>query len=72
MEKKQTAMQWLIEKIEDESVTPDQIEEEWLIIREQALQMEREQIEEAYWDGGQDIPMSEQSCKEYYKKTFKL
>ena len=72
MEKKQTAMQWLIEKIEDESVTPDQIEEEWLIIREKALQMEREQIEEAYWDGGQDIPMSEQSCKEYYKKTFKL
>jgi len=38
---------------------------------EQAKQMEKEQIENAYWDGGQDIPLSEQRCKQYYNETFK-
>lgn len=32
--------------------------------------IEKEQIEDAYWDGGQDIPMSEQSCQNYYENKF--
>jgi hypothetical protein len=72
MEKKHTALaqllEWVIE-FEDKPVKPtltNMKEKIW-----QLLPTEREQIEEAYWDGGQDIPMSGQSCKEYYKKTFK-
>jgi hypothetical protein len=42
-----------------------------LEIIEQAKEMEKEQIENAYWDGGQDIPLSEQRCKQYYNETFK-
>ena len=29
------------------------------------------QIENAYWDGGQDIPLTEEKCNQYYNKTFK-
>jgi len=38
---------------------------------ESKLEIEKRQIENAYWDGGQDIPLSEQRCKQYYNKTFK-
>jgi hypothetical protein len=38
---------------------------------EQAKEMEKEQIENAYWDGGQDVPMSGKQCEQYYNETFK-
>jgi len=34
------------------------------------LQMEKEQIVNAYWDGGQDVPMHISTCENYYNKTF--
>jgi hypothetical protein len=36
-----------------------------------AKQMEKKQIIDAYWDGGQDIPLTEERCKQYYNETFK-
>jgi hypothetical protein len=67
MEKKQTAMQFLMEQLNKNLPSfSDVYKEEF----EQALRMEREQIEEAYWDGGHDMPMTEQSCKEYYTQTY--
>jgi hypothetical protein len=33
--------------------------------------MEKQQIENAYWDGGQDIPSTEKRCEEYYNEVFK-
>ncbi len=69
--KQQTAITFLIEQI-------DKLEEEdgyldidkffWL--KQDALQMEREQIENAYWDGGQDVPINENRCAEYYEQTY--
>jgi vacuolar-type H+-ATPase subunit H len=40
-------------------------------IIEQAKEMHKKEIENAYWDGGQHIPMSEKSCEQYYQETFK-
>ena len=62
---KQTAVEWLIEQwpILETQLPP------WLI--EQAKEMEKEQIENAYWDGGQDVPLTEERCKQYYNETFK-
>jgi hypothetical protein len=64
--KKQTAVEWLVEKLTE---TP-YIDDFWGHVK-QAKEMEKEQIENAYWDGGQDIPLSEQRCKQYYNETFK-
>lgn len=36
----------------------------------QAKAMEREQIEDAYWDGGQDVPVNAKRCESYYNETF--
>jgi len=35
-----------------------------------AKEMEKEQIENAYWDGGQDVPLNEIRCEQYYNETF--
>ena len=35
------------------------------------IEKEKQQIKDAYWDGGQDIPLTEERCEEYYKETFK-
>ena len=37
----------------------------------QAKEMEKQQIMDAYWDGGQDIPISPKTCKWYYNETFR-
>ena len=33
--------------------------------------MEKEQIKDAYWDGGQDVPIHVSTCEKYYNETFK-
>jgi hypothetical protein len=43
---------------------------EFLPELQKALEMEKKQIEDAYWDGGQDIPTSLKTCKWYYNETF--
>ena len=64
---KKTAVDYIFHTFYNE----DNISDYVLRIFEQAKEMEKEQIENAYWDGGQDIPLSEQRCKEYYNETFK-
>ena len=69
--KRQTAVEWYIEqvdKLEEEYGYPDIDKLFWL--KEDALQMEREQIENAYWDGGQDVPINPDRCKQYFNDTF--
>ena len=39
-------------------------------ILEQAKAMHKEEIEDAYWEGGQDVPVSGQQCQRYYNETF--
>jgi hypothetical protein len=61
-----TAIQWLEEEIGKNNMGSFLKQ-----LIQQAKDMEKEQIENAYWDGGQDIPLSEQRCKQYYNETFK-
>jgi hypothetical protein len=69
-ERKMTAVQWLVEVFKQKLIGNDL--PQWVIdIIEQAKQIEKEQIENAYWDGGQDIPLTEERCKQYYNETFK-
>ena len=73
MEKKQTAVQWLEQKMRMRQMTIYEFEE----LFRKALQMEREQIEEAYNEGschGVDVgcgrrPESKNG-EQYYTQTF--
>ena len=70
MEKKQTAVQWLKQKIKEQGVT------HYFSINElikQSLQMEREKIEEEYDQdpyGGLSGNRTFTDGEDYYKKTF--
>jgi hypothetical protein len=70
MNTKQTSIEWFYDQITrtywDYMTTERQNE-----LFEQAKEMHKQEIENAYWDGGQDIPMSEKSCEQYYQDTFK-
>ena len=63
--KKVSAVDWLAEQYyySDGKLTRQDFE--------QAKQIEKQQIENAYWDGGQDIPSTEKRCEEYYNEVFK-
>jgi hypothetical protein len=62
MEKKQTALKWFVEQLGLDATT-DYKEE-----IEQALQMEREQIQKAFVSGDNHGHYTEPS--EYYKQTY--
>jgi hypothetical protein len=36
----------------------------------EAKEMEKEQIIDAYWDGGQDVPLHINTCEQYYNETY--
>lgn len=42
----------------------------WNAILKEMLEKEKEIIKEAYWDGGQDMPLRESDCENYYKLIF--
>ncbi len=64
MKKKQTSVDWLIDFFEDYyALIP-------LDIIEKAKAMEKEQIINAYWDGGEDMPMISKQCEQYYNEKF--
>ena len=68
MEKKQTAVEWLIEQLAPSVSLQQKYIDELL---EQAKALEKEQIESAYWDGGEDMPMISKQCEQYYNETYK-
>jgi hypothetical protein len=72
MKDKQTAVEWLITQLEGEESLVARIVglKEYNQIVKQAKQMEKEQIENAYWDGGQDVPCHGDRCQEYYNETY--
>jgi hypothetical protein len=61
---KQTAAEWLYDRFLYAGYA---VNSEWL---KQAKEIEKQQIMDAYWDGGQDIPTSLKTCKWYYNETF--
>ena len=37
---------------------------------EQAKAKHKDEIETAYWEGGQDVPMTSKRCEEYYNEIY--
>jgi spore coat polysaccharide biosynthesis protein SpsF (cytidylyltransferase family) len=66
-ETKQTAVEWLLDRIEDVDLT----EKLWENVKQQAKEMEKEQIFEAY-DAGVNLEycLDMSTPKEYYEKTY--
>jgi hypothetical protein len=64
---KQTAVEWLVDQLEKHYVLQD-IKNTTAFL--QSKEMEKEQIESAYWEGGQDVPMSGKQCELYYNETY--
>jgi hypothetical protein len=69
---KQTAVEWLVQKLINRQ---NGIVDEFPVlsldeIYDQAKEMEKEQIENAYWDGGQDVPANVCRCEEYYSENY--
>ena len=62
---KETAAEWLFEKLWE---TPKD-KFTWYSILEQAKQMEKEQMEDAWYAGDEDGAIHE--FKEYYNETYK-
>ena len=58
-----TAVKWL----ESEMLKPNLSMRD---ILEQAKALEKQQIENAYWDGGEDMPMISKQCEQYYNEKF--
>ena len=68
-DKKQTAVNWLIDRLTEKYVS-DITPEEWFGIMGQAKQIEREQIEEAYGDGLNAHRTNFCNRNEYYDQTY--
>ena len=68
-DKKQTAVGWLVEKLNLKYGNDDFIIA-FINEIEQAKKLEKQQIIDAYWDGGQDIPLTENRCEQYYNETY--
>ena len=69
---KQTAVEWLVEQLESHNgVTRTEFEN----VIQQAKEMEKHQIIEAFWNGDNTDCLSEQNAKEfaeqYYNESFK-
>lgn len=69
MKNKQTAVGWLEQEfIKLESTTG--VYGVMYELIEKAKDIEKEQIEEAYWEGGQDVPVNGKQCEQYYNDTY--
>ena len=76
-----TAVQWLDEQLQDtmyfvygytDGVRKVTIPlEDYMRLKQEALEMEKEQITNAYYMGSQDAPIKKGQSEEYYNETFK-
>jgi len=68
--KQQSSVEWLIEKCACAYLRP----ELWEIIKQQAKEMHKEEIEDAFWNGDNTDCTSEQNikdfAKQYYNETY--
>ena len=68
---KQTAVEWLYNNLKSHFEHDGDLLEVVQFSFEQAKEIEKQQIENAYWDGGQDIPLIEKRCEQYYNEQYK-
>ena len=67
---KQTATDYLIQEIKNDSLVQAKSTKEWNEVFRKAKQMEREQIEDAYGDGLNAHRVDFCNRNEYYQKTY--
>ena len=67
---KQTAVEWIFERINMFCMFTDGVPDEWQEALEQAKQMEKEVIMNAYTSGEHQQGF-EQEAEQYYNETFK-
>jgi spore coat polysaccharide biosynthesis protein SpsF (cytidylyltransferase family) len=63
---KQTAVDWLLDRIEDVDLT----EKLWENVKQQAKEMEKEQIEEAYKYARAHWSREDGNAERYYEQTY--
>ena len=66
----QTAVEYLIQEIKNDVFVHSKSTKEWNGIFKQAKAMEKEQITNAYWDGGHDRPGHSSEVERYFNKTY--
>jgi hypothetical protein len=66
---KQTAVQWLIHNIVEDQTIKAKSMSEWIDIFKQAKEMEKRQIEDAFWDGGANWD-SEKTAEQHYNEEY--
>ena len=72
----QTAMQELVDHINGRLIASKELGRDTDYIENilenaiSLLNVEKEQITDAYWEGGQWVPNHYSSCEKYYNKTF--
>jgi hypothetical protein len=76
-EKEKTALDYYSKKIMKlmmyaitKSITGKQFSMLEIKLFQESKEMEKEQILDAYWEGGQDNPLTEEKGKTYYEKTY--
>ena len=65
-----TSIELFIEELKELKLIREDLKTTLSLIIGKYKEMHKQEIENAYWDGGQDIPMSEKSCEQYYQETF--
>ena len=67
---KQSSIEWLYNNLKSHFEHDGDLLEAVKMSFEQAKAMHKDEIENAYWDGGQWVPTSGSQCEEYYNETF--
>lgn len=72
---KQTAFDWYIEQynilvLKFDNMPIEERMKRLMDLVDKTKEMEKEQIEDAYWEGGIDIPNNGEQCQQYYNETY--
>jgi hypothetical protein len=69
MENKKTAIDWFMENLPER--LRNSIINGYGDTLTKAKEIFQDQVEEAYWDGGQDVPVHGNQCNIYYENNYK-
>jgi hypothetical protein len=69
--KTQTAVEWLIQNIVEDQTIKSKSMSEWIKIFDNAKEMEKEQIIQAYYQNGWNDNDNEHNADDYYNETYK-
>lgn len=75
-----TAVEWFDEQMQERIITQDVVArkliieismEDYMRLKQEALELEKEQITDAYYEGSQDAPIKNGQSYQYYNDKFK-